>query len=171
MLVDIGRIREAKGESLSALGTVALAGPLGQGVTVLSPVQVEATVINTGRFFHVEGIAAVNLGAECVRCLAPVELDLAIPFAQDFSRDSFPAAGEETETEFLPLIGDTLDLGPVVSEAVILALPMKPLCQQNCPGLCPECGQNLKEGKCVCASKAGHSGLADLARLLPKKEV
>ena len=84
---------------------------------------------------------------------------------------SQPLLVKESDNDFPPLSGDVLDLDAVVQEAVILALPMKPLCREDCPGLCARCGQNLKEGKCACVSEAGHPGLADLARLFPKKEV
>jgi len=124
-----------------------------------------------GRFLYAEGRIVVHLWAQCIRCLDDFALDLAIPFNQNYLPQSQPISEAESEAEFIPFSGDILDLEPAVSEALLMALPMKPLCRKDCPGICAGCGKNLKEEKCTCALATGHPGLSGLARLLPKKEV
>ena len=51
----------------------------------------------------------------------------------------------EPDDEELSLDGDLLDLEPVLRDAVVLALPMSPLCREDCPGLCVECGVRLAD--------------------------
>ena len=52
---------------------------------------------------------------------------------------------------------DEIDLGQLMQEQFYLALPMKPLCRDDCKGLCPECGTNLNRGTCDCKPRLGRS--------------
>ena len=171
MLVDIGRIRQVRGASVAARGAIDLPPDLGAGFRCAGPAEVEASITNTGRFLHTEGRVLAEVRSECTRCLAPVVLPLDVPFSQDFVAEAAAIPEGESDNEFVAFAGDFVDLDPAITEAVLLALPMKPLCRADCPGLCPRCGRNLGEGACSCPPEAGHPGLADLARLLPKKEV
>ena len=80
----------------------------------------------------------------CRRCLTGVvgQLDVAV-------RELYQVE-PETEDAF-SLDGDQLDLEPVVREALLLELPLAPLCRSDCAGLCPRCGANRNEGLCRCA--------------------
>ncbi|MCL6560327.1 MAG: DUF177 domain-containing protein, partial [Firmicutes bacterium] len=53
----------------------------------------------------------------------------------------------------VPFHGDVLDVTPEVLKSIILALPMKAVCREECPGLCPGCGRNLNEGRCGCVNE------------------
>ena len=53
-----------------------------------------------------------------------------------------PAGGTDRDEEAYPLAGDELDLEPLARDAVLLELPLAPLCAEDCPGLCPTCGAN-----------------------------
>lgn len=170
MRVELGRLRETKGASLAAVGTVSLSDP-GSGFRMAGPVDVTVTIVNTGRFIHAEGRISARLTSECVRCLAPVDLRLDLPFAQDYASAGQAIPAGESENDFLTFADDILDLDPAVSETVLLNLPMKPLCREDCPGLCPSCGRDLKLGNCSCRQEPSHPGLTVLARLQDKKEV
>ena len=69
MQVDVGRIRDAKGASITAAGTVDLTNSLDKGVRPIHRRRWRSTVTNTGRFLHVEGKFTTGIRAECVRCL------------------------------------------------------------------------------------------------------
>jgi uncharacterized protein len=73
---------------------------------------------------------------ECVRCLIDVELPIQVEFAELFAY-SFDEAFDYTVQD------DSLDLEPLVRDAVVLSLPFQPVCQEDCLGLCPECGVRL----------------------------
>ena len=62
-----------------------------------------------------------------------------------------PLSGPSDE-EIYPIDDDVVDLGPLVRDAIVLELPMAPLCTQDCAGLCPQCGANLNEGACGCVA-------------------
>jgi uncharacterized protein len=84
------------------------------------------------------GTASAQVKGECVRCLDDLDDDLVVDFQELYLYDD---GGEDD----LSLEGDLLDLEPVLRDAVVLALPFKPVCDPECPGLCPECGARLAD--------------------------
>jgi uncharacterized protein len=82
---------------------------------------------------------------ECRRCLAPVHGELAVEFCELFEES--PREGESYQ-----LRRDTIDLTPLVREAILLELPLAPLCGPDCRGLCPTCGADLNRSPCDCAA-------------------
>ena len=80
---------------------------------------------------------------DCRRCLARVSAELRSDVVEVFERRPDP---EQT----YPLLGDQLDLEPLARDAVLLELPLAPLCSEGCLGLCPICGADLNEGVCGC---------------------
>ena len=84
------------------------------------------------------GTASAQATGECVRCLDSLDEDLVVDFQELYLYDE---AGEDE----LSLEGELLDLEPVLRDAVVLALPFKPVCDPECPGLCPECGARLAD--------------------------
>ncbi len=89
----------------------------------------------------VSGTAQAVMSGECVRCLEPVEQDLEVEFQELYAYE--PGAADD-EDVFL-LEGDLLDLEVAVRDALVLALPLQPVCDPDCPGLCPECGTRLAD--------------------------
>jgi uncharacterized protein len=77
--------------------------------------------------------------------------------------DDGPAA-DEPDTS--PVVDGQIDIAPLVMEALSLGLPMKPLCRPDCKGLCPTCGCNLNETKCLCAVEGIDPRLAGLGSLM-----
>jgi uncharacterized protein len=97
----------------------------------------------------VEGILATgrvsgSLVGECVRCLDPVEVDLDAEFQELFYYDLEDLTAEEAEEAQL-VVEDLIDVGPLVHDAVMLELPLQPLCREDCPGLCAQCGARLAD--------------------------
>jgi uncharacterized protein len=95
----------------------------------------------------VTGTAEVELEGECVRCLEKIEDELPVTFQELFvyADVRHDQSDEELDDEVSKLEGDLLDLEPLLREAVVLALPFQPLCQDDCPGLCVECGARLAD--------------------------
>jgi uncharacterized protein len=77
---------------------------------------------------------------ECARCLDLFASETEVRFTELF----VPDAGEDDPDGYL-LVGDLLDLEPALRDALVLELPLAPLCAEDCPGLCPECGVRLAE--------------------------
>lgn len=102
----------------------------------------------------ITGTAKVPLSGECSRCLDPLTSEIEVGFQELFfypaetvfsrkshGRSSGSAGGEDDSV----LDGDLLNLEPIFRDAVVLALPLSPMCSDDCPGLCTECGVKLAE--------------------------
>lgn len=97
----------------------------------------------------VEGVLATgrvsgSLVAECVRCLDPVEAEVDADFQELYYYDLEDLSAQELE-EALSVVEELVDVETLVRDAVMLDLPLQPLCEPDCPGLCPECGAKLAE--------------------------
>ena len=92
----------------------------------------------------VTGSAVAPLTGECARCLDPLTSTTEVSFQELYRY--LPDPGEdENDGEERFLDGDFLDLEPAFRDAVVLALPLSPLCRDDCPGLCVECGAKLAD--------------------------
>jgi uncharacterized protein len=93
----------------------------------------------------VSGTVTAPVTGECARCLNPVAEELSVDLQELFAYPD--SATEETtdEDEVSHLVGDLLDLEPLVRDALVLALPLSPLCREDCRGLCPGCGLRYDE--------------------------
>jgi len=92
----------------------------------------------------------------CRRCTVPVGGDLRIavrePFADIAGRHPGGAGLQPGDDEVYPIVNDELDLGPMVRDAVVLELPLAPLCREDCRGLCVHCGADRNTEKCGCVA-------------------
>ncbi|HEX7717523.1 MAG TPA: YceD family protein [Marmoricola sp.] len=113
------------------------------GVPEGSPVQLDLRLEAVMDGVLVTGTATADLEGECARCLEPIEDDVTVDFQELYLYD--PADGDDEDDDVSRLEGDLLDLEPVLRDAVVLALPFQPLCRDDCPGLCAECGARLAD--------------------------
>ena len=116
------------------------------GVLPGSPVEMEIRLESVMEGVLASGSARVRLTGECARCLGPIEDDLEVALQELYV---YPESDAQ-EDEAARLDGELLDLEPVLRDAVVLALPFRPMCRADCPGLCVECGARL-------ADQPGHS--------------
>ena len=96
----------------------------------------------------VTGTATAALEGECVRCLEPISDEIDVRFQELFvydDQDHRRVGDDEEDDESSRLEDDLLDLEPLLRDAVVLALPFQPLCMDDCPGLCTECGARLAD--------------------------
>jgi uncharacterized protein len=93
----------------------------------------------------VSGTAAVQLAGECGRCLEPVAETLTVDLQELFAYPDSTTDATADEDETARMEGDFLDLEPTLRDAVVLALPLTPLCREDCAGLCAECGERLDD--------------------------
>jgi uncharacterized protein len=92
----------------------------------------------------VTGTAKAVLEGECARCLEPIRDEIEVRFQELFVYDDQGVDPDE-ELEVSMLQDDLVDLEPLLRDAVVLALPFQPLCEDDCPGLCAECGARLAD--------------------------
>lgn len=115
------------------------------GVPEGSPVELDLRLEAVMEGVLVTGTARVHVSGECSRCLDPVDDDLEVELQELFAYDDEDDQPEDQDEEVSRLEGDLLDLEPLVRDAVVLSLPFGPLCRDDCPGLCVECGARLAD--------------------------
>jgi uncharacterized protein len=120
----------------------------------ISPVHLSGAISRIERGFAMDGEVAFEARLECSRCLAPYPFELAEPFSLVLYR-RVETPGEEREIgrpdlDVSYFDGQTLDVSPIAEERVQLSLPMKPLCREDCAGLCPVCGGDRNLARCAC---------------------
>ncbi|HSE70782.1 MAG TPA: YceD family protein [Nocardioidaceae bacterium] len=124
--------------------------PADLGIEVLrvpegSPVEFDLRLEAVMEGVLVTGTAHADLVGECARCLEEIRDDVVADFQELFVyEESDTATGAEDE-DASRLEGDLLDLEPLLRDAVVLSLPFQPLCRDDCPGLCIECGARLAD--------------------------
>ncbi|MGH3977460.1 MAG: YceD family protein, partial [Pseudonocardiaceae bacterium] len=88
----------------------------------------------------VSGTASAPVSGECARCLDPLSDRLEVAVSELFAYPDSATDDTTDPDEVSRVVDELVDLEPVVRDAVILALPQVPLCREDCPGLCPDCG-------------------------------
>lgn len=119
----------------AGLGTPVLGVPEGE------PVMLELRLESVLEGVLVTGTAHVRAVGECVRCLQDVEIPLDVDLQELYA---YPESDAE-EDEAGRVVDDRIDLDPLLRDAVVLALPFRPLCSDDCAGLCPTCGARLAD--------------------------
>ena len=98
-----------------------------------------------------EGILNADVKVECIRCLknfyAPIVIELEDTI-------SLPGANLTLECPVRVTEDDWVDLAPLIREYAWLGVPLKPVCDVDCKGICPDCGGNINLGECVCDERA-----------------
>lgn len=137
----------------------------------LSPVRCQGSLTHTAPDFLLHGDLSYEQTVACNRCLKPVQqaVECAIDLVLvERSRKREATADEQLEAQELGLVeveGGVFDSRPLIVEQVELSLPMKPLCREDCAGLCAQCGQDLNEGRCSCVHERVDPRWAALAML------
>ncbi|WP_438485675.1 YceD family protein [Streptomyces sp. S186] len=121
------------------------------GVPEGAPVELDLRLEAVMDGVLVTGTARATVTGECVRCLEPLERVLEADFQELFAypdadaRTTVSGDDAEDEEDTLYIEDDLVDLEPVLRDAVVLALPLQPVCREDCPGLCSECGARLAD--------------------------
>ncbi len=131
-----------------------------------TPATVRLEYYRAGQELFFQGHIAGTVVGHCGRCLE----DYSFTLGTDFNivlvpKSEEPAPEIELSDAVLDLSvydGNQVDLSPLLREQIILALPTRPLCNEDCKGLCPNCGVNLNVESCRCAVSAGDPRLAVL---------
>jgi DUF177 domain-containing protein len=154
MLLDLSKIRTPH----TAVDQVYTPEQFPQGddlFRVAEPVRLHLDIDKTGERFRLQGRVQTVIELPCSRCLEPfltpieASFDLVYhPQSANVGEGELEVEGEDLSTAFYQ--NDEIDLEQLMREQFYLAVPMKPLCGDDCQGLCPVCGTNLNRGTCDC---------------------
>ncbi len=140
-------------------------------VVVHAPIRVQGRLRKVAEQVFFEGQIRGRVTAPCGRCLEDAQMDFEAEAQGVFLPPSALAPGADEpgpETDELDLYrhdGAAVDLRPLVREQVVLALPVQPLCREDCAGLCQVCGANRNVEACTCQTEAGDPRFAVLDQL------
>ncbi|QIK77507.1 DUF177 domain-containing protein [Nocardioides piscis] len=150
LVLDTRELGRRPGSQRETVHTVP--APAELGIEVLhvpegSPVELDLRLEAVMEGVLVSGSASAELVGECARCLEPIEEEITVRFQELFVYDDAKHDPSDTDVddEVSRLEDDLLDLEPMLRDAVVLALPFQPLCEEDCPGLCVECGAKLAD--------------------------
>ncbi len=173
LVLDLSRIRTAQ-ERVEEVYPPETFGQAHDDFRVVVPASLSFDIFKDKRQFRLAGRVQTLLELPCSRCLEPFEWPVDAEFDLRYQPHTVPQAGEterEVEEDDLTTAfyeNDEIDLRQLMQEQFYLALPMKPLCEAACKGLCSTCGTNLNRGTCTCNPQWEDPRLAALRAL--KKE-
>ena len=110
----------------------------------LEPIDLELQVENTGKEYVASGRVQTSVQLSCGRCLKEIAYPIDIPVLFDIVEGTDPSG------EAVVFQGEWVDVSPRIAEVIYLALPMVPLCKEDCQGLCSQCGADLNTTTCDC---------------------
>ena len=175
MFLDLNKLHGAR-EHFERTFQPAAFDPQDSEYRVAGPVDLTVDVQKLGGdAFGVTGRVKARLEVACSRCLEPFEVSVDAEFDLRYvpqvenTGEAEQEIGEDDLATAYYREG-MLDLIELMREQFVLALPMKPLCSDDCQGLCPECGTNLNRGQCGCAPRWEDPRLAALKSLLPREK-
>ena len=119
------------------------AGGLAMQVAEGDPIAIELELESVVEGIYAHGTVTAHLEGECSRCLDPVDQDIATRFDELFLYPEKVKA-EEREDSVL-LVDDEVRLGPVVRDTLAMEADERPLCREDCPGLCAQCGFRMED--------------------------
>jgi uncharacterized protein len=142
----------------------------GDAYRILAPVELAFDIHKDKDKFRLVGRVRAELELTCSRCVEPYRFPVDAEFDQRYlpASDASTTADTEVEQDDLETSyyeNDQIDLSELMREQFYLALPMKPLCREDCKGLCAQCGTNLNTGTCDCAPVWEDPRLAALKQL------
>ena len=144
----------------------------GDGVNSL--VEGRVRLLRTNRSILVKGTLTTEVELTCSRCLSPFKCPLKVNLEEEYypttDVDTGAAIAVPDEPGSFTIAEEhVLDLTEAVRQYALLALPMKPLCIEDCAGLCPFCGHNLNRGPCGCPSRRTDPRWAEISKLKKEK--
>lgn len=163
--VDVSHLKDNPGQVMSLFleGVVSGEKQDGEDIVLTGPVKADLELTGTAEAILAKGTVAATVQLNCSRCLEPFRLELKAPFEEIYYHTG---KGEE---DWIFFAGPVIDLEPEIIKAILLEIPMKALCRENCRGLCPQCGKNLNASLCGCGRENPDPRLAALKDFFHRK--
>jgi uncharacterized protein len=181
MRLELSHIRQPETEFTRLFQPAEVQG-VDEEYRVTAPVDLRMVIHKDRDRFRLIGRVRTELELACSRCLEPFSM----PIDREFDLRYLPAGsaeqggnaddddeGNEVEDDDVAMTfyrDEQIDLNELLREQFYLALPMKPLCRDDCQGLCPQCGTNRNTAPCDCTPQWEDPRLAGLKTLLEKRK-
>jgi uncharacterized protein len=147
MKIDISSIVKANGASLDINYDDKLPG-LNEAVNdyeFVKPVEFKGSLLNASGIIKLDGLLKAEYVSKCSRCLKDIICQMNIKVKEDFLEKD-----ESTGSEVYTYQDNYILIDHVLKDNIILNLPVKQVCNENCKGLCPKCGIDFNTNECLC---------------------
>jgi len=156
MRIELENLERRKGDFAHVYQPEDL-NPVDERMNLIAPATVSGRVRLSGHQVFVNGHVETRAQVECDRCLKPVELPVNADFTLEYISGSdyeSSQAVELTEEQLSVSVfdGDGIDVDEIVKEQILLAVPTRMRCREDCKGICPECGADKNKGECNCVT-------------------
>lgn len=154
--IDVSRLPRQPGSMLEVSREIPAPADLSVAMAQVaqgSPIDLDLTLESVVEGIWASGTADVNVSAECSRCLDPLEWSETVALEQMYRYPATDARGAVVEEEGNDddpepeVVDDTIDIEGALRDAVVLALPLAPLCSPDCGGICAQCGERIEAGE------------------------
>ncbi len=152
LAVDITRLGRRPGAMVTLRKTVPSPSRIGLDMIAIeagAPLELDLQIQSVSEGVLVTGTVTAPTAGECSRCLTTLESHVQVRLTELFAYPDSTTEATTEEDEVGHIVDDTIDLEQSIRDAVGLELPFSPVCTQDCPGLCPDCGVSL-------AAEPGH---------------
>jgi uncharacterized protein len=144
-----------------------------EDLLLVAPISVDLLLSRSEGKIRIKGLLKTRGRPTCSRCLEEVDLSISAPIDLTLYAGSIGPYPKELELTAKDLDYDTydgeeIDLSDTIYEGIVLAYPMKPLCSEDCRGLCPGCGTNFNKKQCSCEKEEGAHRFRALKNLKTK---
>ncbi len=171
MIIDVNRLPK-EGMKISKDFEFYSESLVEENAVFLEPVHAELMVTKIGEGIFIKGKITTCLSFVCCRCLVPFEFPVNSRFDLVYLPEDLEGMKEHLEDEDINKLfyyGSKIDIEEVVLEQLNLVFPPKPLCSQDCQGICPVCGKVIESGECSCETKSSDPRLEKLKSLIRDK--
>lgn len=146
-----------------------------EGIERAGPITGTVRLHRTNQGIYADGRVEVPVRLQCTRCLDEFTTTINFPLREEYYptidvNTGVPVPAPESELAFPIDRHHEVDLREAIRQNLLVALPVKALCREDCAGLCPQCGKNLNEGPCDCVPETADARFAVLRDLLAQDE-
>ncbi|HZI48791.1 MAG TPA: DUF177 domain-containing protein [Pyrinomonadaceae bacterium] len=157
MRIELENLEGGKGDFVHVYNPEDL-NPVDERIKLGGPARVNGKIRLAGNEVFVNGHVDTQAQVECDRCLKPVEIPVSADFELEYITGSeYESSGvaELTEAEMSVSVfdGEAVDVDEIVKEQILLAVPTRMLCREDCKGICPQCGTDRNTGECNCVTE------------------
>ena len=171
MIIDVEKLPK-EGRKISKDFEFLSAALVEESAVFLKPVHAELTVKKMGEEILIKGKMVTSLSLICSRCVVPFETLVDSRFDLVYLPEELDLMQDQLEIDDLNRLfyyDGKIDIEEVILEQLNLVFPAKPLCSDDCQGICPVCGKVIRDSECVCVQKSSDPRLKKLKIFIKNK--
>lgn len=138
----------------------------GRSINFLSPIKVDGSAYRTDSDVHISADVTFEYSEKCDRCLETLTKSMVTVLSGRLIDKSNKIKSQDEEELLIYYDGDSVEIEDAIISTILLSIPMKSLCSEDCKGLCSTCGINLNHDECECKHENIDPRLAKLKKLL-----